>query len=456
LILEAREGLGGTWDLFRYPGIRSDSDMHTMGFSFRPWRSAKSISDGGAILQYLRDTAHEHGIESAIRFGERVVRASWDSNAACWSVEVQAGAEARSRRYVCQFLYMCTGYYDYAAGYRPQWQGMESFAGPIVHPQHWPQDLDYAGKRVVVIGSGATAVTLVPSMATRAAHVTMLQRSPTYVLSVPERDAIAGWMHHLLPEKLAHSLVRWKNVLLTMALFSLSRRFPRVCKSVLTKLARQDLGPDYDMVHFEPRYNPWDQRMCLVPDGDLFNTLRQGAASIVTDTIAAFTPGGIRLESGRELPADIIVTATGLRVKMMGGIRFDIDGTPVNVADKIIYRGLMCSDMPNFAFAFGYTNASWTLKAELSAEYVCRLLNYMDAQGCVAGTPRAPVNMETVQGIDLSSGYVQRAAAEFPKQGIDKPWLLNQNYLRDIAALRYGPVDDGVLEFKRAAALQVA
>ncbi len=457
-ILEARHALGGTWDLFRYPGVRSDSDMYTLGYSFRPWRSDKAITDGPSILRYIRDTARERGIDRAIRFGHRVTRASWSSGDSRWTVEAEAGPEGEVVRYTCGFLYLCTGYYDYAEGYRPDWPGMDRFKGRIVHPQDWPAGLDYADQRVIVIGSGATAVTLVPEMARQAAHVTMLQRSPSYVVALPARDAIADWLYHRLPERFAHGLARWKNVLLTTIVYTLARLGPELTKRGILRGVRRELGPDYDVgTHFTPRYNPWDQRLCIAPDADFFRALRSNKASVVTDEIESFTASGLQLRSGRTLEADLIVTATGLKLKLIGGLSLQVDGAPVDLAKALLYKGMMLSDVPNLACAIGYTNASWTLKCELTAAYVCRLLNHMDARGydwCVPRRPKGAVAEEPAIG--LTSGYIQRASGMLPKQGTRKPWRLHQNYARDLVALRLGGLEDGTLEFGRARPLPSA
>jgi cation diffusion facilitator CzcD-associated flavoprotein CzcO len=450
-ILEARDTIGGTWDLFRYPGVRSDSDMYTLGFSFRPWRDPKAIADGPSILAYIRETAQAYGIDRQIRFGHRVRRAEWSSAEACWTIEAERGPGREPVRLTCSFLYMCSGYYEYEQGYMPNWPGVEQFAGQVVHPQHWPEQLDYAGKRVVVIGSGATAVTLVPAMAERAAHVTMLQRSPSYVTSLPARDSLADWLRGNLPQRLAHGLVRWKNVLSSMYYYNLMRRLPEVSKRYLIKLVREQLGPDYDVAtHFTPRYNPWDERLCLVPDGDLFKAIRAGRASVVTDQIERFTPTGIRLRSGAELAADIVVTATGLVMRLMGGAQLVVDGAPVELARTISYKGMMFSDIPNLAAAIGYTNASWTLKCELTSRYVCRLLNHMDRRGYDQCTPRKidpSIRAEPV--INFTSGYVQRALPSLPSQGSRRPWKVYQNYLLDTLTFRLGTLDDGAMEFRR-------
>ena len=443
-ILEARAAIGGTWDLFRYPGIRSDSDMHTLGFSFHPWTQAKAIADGPSIRQYVHDTAQAYGIDKHIRFGTKVLAASWSTPEARWTVETRTAEGPKT--YTCNFLAMCSGYYSYDKGYTPSFTGAEAFAGRIVHPQHWPEDLDYAGKRVVVIGSGATAVTLVPEMAKTAAHVTMLQRSPTYVVSRPAEDAFANRLRRLLPGKLAYGVTRWRNVLLGMFFYRMTRKRPEKTKERLLGMVREHLGPDYDVAtHFTPRYNPWDQRLCLVPDADLFAALKAGRAEVVTDTIDRFVPEGVRLSSGTVLPADVIVTATGLELSLMGGVPISVDGESVKLADKLQYKGMMFSDVPNMAFTFGYTNASWTLKADLVAKYVCRLLNTMKKRGVTIATPRNddPHMMEE-PFVDFSSGYIQRAAGTLPKQGARKPWKLNQNYVLDVMAMRFGSVDDSM------------
>ena len=459
-ILEGRDAIGGTWDLFRYPGIRSDSDMYTMGYSFRPWTSPQALADGSSIREYIRATAREAGIDRRIRFNTWVKRASWSSSDARWTVEATrppatAGAAAETVRYTCNFLFMCSGYYRYSEGYTPEFAGAARFKGRIVHPQKWPAELDYAGKRVVVIGSGATAVTLVPAMATTAAHVTMLQRSPTYVVSLPGQDVIAGWLRRHVPEKLAYGLTRWKNVLLGMFFFQLSRRQPRRMKDFILKEVRAHLGPDYDVAtHFTPRYNPWDQRMCLVPDADLFQALKAGRASVVTDEIAEFTEGGIKLKSGRQLDADIIVTATGLTLELLGGMEVEVDGRAVDFSQTLSYKGMMYSDVPNLASCFGYTNASWTLRADLTCEYVCRLLNHMAATRTTQCTPQlrtSDAGMPERPWIDgFSAGYMQRVMHLFPKQGDREPWLNPQHYGRDKQMFRESPIDDGVMQFTTA------
>jgi cation diffusion facilitator CzcD-associated flavoprotein CzcO len=450
-VLEGRDAIGGTWDLFRYPGIRSDSDMYTLGYSFKPWKEAKAIADGPNILNYVKQTAQEHGIDRHIRFRHRVKRASWSTEDSRWTVEIERGPSKELARLSCNFLYMCSGYYNYEEGYTPEFQGVGRFKGRIVHPQKWPEDLDYRGKRVVVIGSGATAVTLVPAMADKAAHVTMLQRSPTYILTLPAQDAIANFLRRILPAKAAYWLTRWKNVFLAMLVFQLSRRRPEFVKKLIRHGVRTHLGPKYDVdTHFKPSYNPWQQRLCLVPDADLFNAIRQGKASVVTDHIDSFTEKGIRLKSGQALEADIIVTATGLNLLALGGMQIVVDRQDVDFARELSYKGMMLSDVPNLAVALGYTNASWTLKADLTSEYVCRLLNYMDRHGYTECRPHnSDPTVKPEPFIDFSSSYVLRSIDKFPKQGSKAPWRLYQNYALDILTLRFGKLDDGAMRFSR-------
>lgn len=456
VILEGRERLGGTWDLFRYPGIRSDSDMYTLGYSFRPWTDAKAIADGPAILRYLNETAREHGIDAHIRHQHRVVAASWSTADARWTVSVERGAEREPVTFTCNFLFMCSGYYNYAAGYLPEFPGRERFTGKIIHPQFWPESLDYAGKRVVVIGSGATAVTLVPEMAKAAAHVTMLQRSPTYIVARPSEDGIANWLRAKLPERVAYRLTRAKNVLLGQYLYRYARKNPAKMKARLVDMVRDELGPDYDVAtHFTPSYNPWDQRICLVPDADLFAAVREGRASVVTGHIDAFEADGIRLKSGELLPADIIITATGLDMLLMSGIPFTVDGQRVDPARSLGYKAMMYSDIPNLASSFGYTNASWTLKSDLTAAYVARLLNTMKKRGMRQVTPRISGDVKAEPFLDFTSGYVQRGMDKFPKQGDRKPWRVHQNYTLDLLSLKYGGVDEG-MEFSNPAPVHQA
>jgi len=458
VILEARDVIGGTWDLFRYPGIRSDSDMYTFGYSFRPWHSNSAIADGASIRSYIRDTAKAFGIDRKIYFRHRVKRASWSSADALWTLEAERGSEREPVSFTCNFLIGCTGYYDYAEGYTPAFAGTDSFRGRFVHPQQWPEDLDYAGKRVVVIGSGATAVTIVPAIAERAAHVVMLQRSPTYVISRPSQDAVAKWLRRYLPTRAAYALARWYNVLFGLYFYNLSRRKPQAVKNWIIKQASLQLGADYDVnTHFTPRYNPWDQRLCLAPDADFFRAIKAGRAEIVTDEIDAFTVNGIRLRSGRELLADIVISATGLKLKLLGGIELVVDDKPVNFAQTMNFKGVMFSDVPNLAAAIGYTNASWTLKCDLTCAYVARLIKYMDRHGYVACTPRQrDPSVAAEPLIDFSSGYIQRSIDQFPRQGSKKPWRLNQNYVRDLLSLRFGAVNDKALEFTQRSDVKAA
>ncbi|MDZ4370230.1 MAG: NAD(P)/FAD-dependent oxidoreductase [Phenylobacterium sp.] len=450
VILEGRDAIGGTWDLFRYPGIRSDSDMYTLGYAFKPWTQAKAIADGPSILKYVRDTAAENDIERHIRFGHQVKRADWSSADARWTIEADVDGETRT--FTAGFVFLCGGYYSYEGGYTPDFPGVETFKGALVHPQQWPEGLDYAGKQVVVIGSGATAVTLVPEMARTAGHVTMLQRSPTYVVSRPAEDAMANWLRSKLPGKLAYDIVRWRNVLFGMYFFNLARKKPEAVKANIIKMVREQLGPDYDVDrHFTPTYNPWDQRLCLVPDADMFREIKAGRASVVTDHIETFTEGGIRLKSGQEIPADVVVSATGLVLEVWNGVEIRVDGQVVEASQTLAYKGMMYEGVPNLASAFGYTNASWTLKCDLTCEYVCRVLNHLRKTGA---TTVVPVNDDPTvtfePWLDFSSGYVQRAMARFPKQGNKTPWKLNQNYALDLMSLRYAKLEDGVLRFSRA------
>ncbi len=451
-IFEARGDLGGTWDLFRYPGIRSDSDMHTLGYRFKPWTAAKSITDGSSILEYVRQTAADHGIEDRIRFHHRVVAANWSSEDSHWTVEAENAETGEAVRVTCDFLWTCSGYYRYDQGYTPEFEGLDRFAGEVVHPQHWPEDLGYAGKRVVVVGSGATAVTLVPAMAEQAAHVTMLQRSPTYIASLPAEDRIATRLRRFLPERAVYSIVRWKNVLIQTAFYQLSRRRPEMVKRFIRKGVKRALPPGYDVEkHFTPRYNPWDQRMCLVPDSDLFRAISKGDASVVTDMIATFTERGIELESGEQLEADVVVTATGLNLLFLGGLQLTVDGEDVDIPSKMTYKGMMLSGVPNLVFTVGYTNASWTLKADLTSEYVCRLLGHMDAHGYSRCVPEVDPSVTEEPLLDFTSGYVLRSLDQFPKQGSKEPWKLRQNYVFDIRTIRRGPIDDGAMRFGRGA-----
>jgi monooxygenase len=448
-VLEGRASAGGTWDLFRYPGIRSDSDMFTLGYSFRPWVEGKAIADGHSILKYINETAKDYGVDKHIRFNHLVKRAAWSSKDALWTVEAESGADQQVARFTCHFLFICSGYYSYTEGYTPVFPGSQRFAGQIVHPQKWPEDLAYADKRIIVIGSGATAVTLVPAMAKTAAQVTMLQRSPTYVVSRPEQDALANFLRRHLPAMLAYNLVRWRNILFGIYFFGLCKRSPeRVKKWILDRVIGA-LGADYDVnTHFAPRYNPWDQRMCLVPDGDLFESIKQGKASVVTDEIDTFTESGIKLRSGKELAGDIIVTATGLNLVALGNIQISVDGRHVDPANTLNYKGTMYGGIPNLASTFGYTNASWTLKSELTCDYICRVLNHMQQKGyrvCVPQNDDPTIKPEP--WLNLTSGYIQRVADKLPKQGSKTPWKLHQNYVKDILSLKFGSLDDGVIRF---------
>ena len=448
LILEGRGASGGTWDLFRYPGVRSDSDMYTLGYRFRPWRGSKAMADGPSILNYIRDTAVEFDVEKTIRYNHRVRRVSWSSEETRWTVEAETDPQ-NTAFFTCNFLYLCTGYYDYASGYTPEWSNMARFQGRVVHPQQWPQDLDYANKRIVVIGSGATAVTLVPALAERAAHVTMLQRSPSYIVARPAEDKIANSLRSFVPDRMAYALARWKNVLNATFFYNLARKRPELFKWLVASGVRKELREKYDAQHFTPRYNPWDQRLCFVPDADLFHAMRDGRVSVMTDEIETFTEDGLLLKSGEQLTADIIVTATGLVMKLFSGMQLVVDGAPVDLPKTLVYKGMMFSDVPNLAFAVGYTNASWTLKCDLTAEYVCRLVNHMDQHRYAICTPR--VNDEEVGEqpvIDFTSGYVLRALETLPRQGLKTPWRLHQNYVKDLRLMRYGRLEDGTMEFK--------
>lgn len=447
-LLEGRRSMGGTWDLFRYPGVRSDSDMYTLGYRFKPWLAAKAIADGPSIRDYIAETAAEHGVAPLVRYGHRVLRADWSSADAAWTLTVQRDDRPDPMKLRARFVLFCGGYYRYDQGHRPSWPGESDFRGTLVHPQAWPEGLSHAGRRVVVIGSGATAVTLVPELARSAAHVTMLQRSPSYVFARPAVDAVAEWLKARLPPLWAYRLVRLKNVAMQQYFYRLARRYPDKARERMVGLVRAQLPPGYDVErHFTPHYKPWDQRVCLVPDGDLFEAIRAGRASVTTDTIERFTSGGIRLASGAELPADIVVTATGLELSTVGNMALSVDGQPLEPARLMVYKGMMYSGVPNFAATFGYTNASWTLKADLSAEYACRLLNHLRRNGLRVCTPVRDPAVQEQPFLDFSSGYVQRALPLLPKQGDRKPWRLYQNYLLDLLALRFGRVDDGVMRF---------
>jgi cation diffusion facilitator CzcD-associated flavoprotein CzcO len=451
-ILEARDTIGGTWDLFRFPGIRSDSDMFTLAYPFRPWRGPRAIVDGPSILEYLRETAREYGVEERIRFHHRVERAEWSSADARWTIEVERVDTGEHVRLTCGFLFTCTGYYRYDAGYTPEFDDVERFTGQVVHPQFWSDEVQYAGKRVVVIGSGATAVTLVPALAQRAAHVAMLQRSPSYIVSLPALDPLARLLERMLPSRLAARIVRWKNVWGAVSIYNLSRSRPALMKRLIRRGLERRLPPGYDIdKHFTPRYEPWDQRLCFVPDDDLFEAIKAGKVSMVTDRIERFTETGLTLASGDELEADVIVTATGLNMVPLGGVGLRVDGQQVRLPDTLVYRGMMISGVPNLAFAFGYINQSWTLRADLTSEQVCRLLNHMDRHGYAQCVPRRPdAEVDSVPFAELTSGYMLRAIDQFPRQGAGEPWQHLQHYPRDRRSVRRAPVDDPALEFSRS------
>jgi monooxygenase len=450
VVLERRENLGGTWDLFKYPGIRSDSDMFTLGFRFKPWTSEKAIADGPSIMSYLKETVADSGIDKHIRYGHKVVGADWSDAENRWTVRVERdGQEVEIK---ASFLFACSGYYNYDEGYTPEFAGSDDFEGTIIHPQHWPEELDYAGKKIVVIGSGATAVTLIPALAdSGAGHVTMLQRSPSYILSLPDEDPIAERLRRLLPEGAAYTATRWKNVAQQSILYQACRKLPQRMRRTLTSLVKRQLPEGYDVdKHFSPRYNPWDQRLCLVPNGDLFKSIRNGNADIVTESIERFTETGIKLTSGEELQADIVVTATGLNLQLFGGAAISRNGVPVDLHDTMAYKGMMLTHLPNMAFTIGYTNASWTLKADLVSEFVCRVLNYMDANGFDTVEPQHPGNSVDERPLmDFTPGYVLRALDYLPKAGHVAPWRLKQNYLLDLRLIRRGKVDDEALEFTK-------
>ena len=456
LILEGRPAMGGTWDIFRYPGIRSDSDMHTLGYRFKPWRAAKAIADGPSILDYVHETASEYDVDRHIRYNHLATKASWSTEDARWTIEAEHRGTGETVRFTCNFLFMNSGYYSYREGYTPQFKNVEAFKGQIIHPQKWPEDLDYRNKKVVVIGSGATAMTLVPAMAKDVGHIVMLQRSPTYVVSAPDEDRIANVLRKVLPASWAYGLTRWKNVAFGQFMYRQTRTRPLKVKKRLIDMVRKELGPDYDVeTHFTPKYNPWDQRLCLVPNSDLFEAIRSGKASVVTDEIEGFSEKGIKLKSGKELEADIIITATGLNLVVLGEMQFSVDGAPIDFAKTWSYKGMMYSGVPNLVSTFGYINASWTLRADLTSEYVCRLINHMDAKGARQVTPRlreTDQNMPAKPWIgDFSSGYMARMMHRFPKQGDHEPWINPQNYTRDKQMIRFGALEDGALIFDNPA-----
>ena len=446
LILEARENIGGTWDLFRYPGVRSDSDMFTFGYKFKPWENPQSLSEGKEIREYLNQTARENDIDQKIRFGHKVVAAHWSWEDAQWELSVESATG--THEFKAGFLYMCAGYYSYDQGYRPPFAGEETFKGQIVHPQFWPQDLDYSGKRVAVIGSGATAVTLVPNLSKTADKVTLIQRSPTYIMKLPNRNALFELLKKAFPIKIAYRITRWRNLILTVGMFAFARAFPKKMKQLLMKAAAKDLPAGYPVdTHFNPSYKAWDQRLCVIPDGDLFAAIKSGRAEVVTDHIAEFTPEGIRTKNGTDVPADIIVTATGLQIKLLGGAQITVGDTPLNTHEALVYKGMMLSGLPNFALAFGYTNNSWTLKTDLTANLVCRILNYMDRNGYTTVVPEVPADIQEEEFLPLDSGYMKRAQHLLPKNGSKRPWRVYQNYLADMLLTRFGRVRDRHLRY---------
>jgi monooxygenase len=450
-LLESRESMGGTWDFFNYPGFRSDTDMQTLGYRFRPWTEGKAVADGPSILRYIKETAREGGVDRHIRYNHRAERAEWSTDDAQWTVTASRGDSGETATFTCSFLYVCSGYYKYDQGYSPEFEGTARFEGPIIHPHRWPDDLDYTGKRVVIVGSGATAVTLVPAMAPDAAHVTMLQRSPSYVIRIPLHDRIANGLRRLAGDRFSYLLTRWKNIFIAIAIYQLSRRRPRFMRRWLRSGVERSLPEGYDVdTHFNPDYEPWDQRLCMVPDGDLFKSISDGSASVVTDRIETFTEKGLKLESGRELEADIVVTATGFDLLAFGGIEFKVDGREINLPETYAYKGLMLSGLPNYAYTLGYTNAPFTLKADLVAQYVCRLLTFMDERDldiCV------PIKDDPTVGearlLDFEAGYVKRSEHLLPKAGSREPWKLGMSYVHDLVTLRHRPISDGALRFSR-------
>jgi monooxygenase len=455
-ILESRDRIGGTWDLFRYPGIRSDSDMYTFAFRFQPWQGEKTIADGASIRSYLNEVAVQNGVDTIIRFGHRVVEASWSSEQARWTVRADRSDGTGTTTFTCSFLYLCSGYYNYEHGNTPEFKGRERFEGTIVHPQFWPEDLEVEGRRIVVIGSGATAMTIVPALARSAAHVTMLQRSPTYVVSLPERDPSVPILRRIFGRRIANNVVRWKNILFLVGIYQMGQRLPGPTSRFLLKQVRRALPPDFDVAtHFTPRYKPGDQRLCSVPDGDLFVALSEARASVETDRIDTFTETGIHLTSGADLDADIIVTATGLDLLALGGIALSVDGRVVKVGETVAYRGMMLSGVPNMAFTMGYINATWTLKAGLIADHVCKILNFMDAQGHEVVIPREP-DPAISRGplLPSSAGYVQRRAGEFPQAAASGLWRASTNYFRDFISLRTSRVNNAALTFSTRVAAE--
>jgi monooxygenase len=455
-ILEGRDAIGGTWDLFRYPGIRSDSDMYTLGYNFKPWTEPQVIADGDRIRHYIQETAREGKIEDKVRFGCKVTSAAWSSETASWTLQVTKAATGETVSMSCNWLMMCSGYYNYEEGFTPEFKGRDDYKGQVIHPQFWPENLDYTGKRVVVIGSGATAITLIPSMTDKAGHVTMLQRTPSYVISVPQKDPMAKFLRRFLPEMTVYNICRARNNFITQSIFKLSRKYPNGIRKLLLKQVKAQVGDNFDMKHFTPPYNPWDQRLCAVPNGDMFRVLKKGKASVVTDLIDRFTEKGILLKSGKVLEADIIVTATGLNLRLFGGMEMTVDGEAVDMSKRISYKGMMFSDLPNMSNTLGYTNASWTLKADLIAEYVCRLIKHMDATGTRIATPKRDANVQPTPLLDMTSGYVARAEATLPKGADRAPWKLFQNYAMDREQLHHGKLEDGVMSFSKARAVSAS
>jgi len=451
-VLEGRENIGGTWDLFKYPGVRSDSDMHTMGFRFKPWKSSKMIADGPSIIDYLDETIEENNLREKIQFSKKLTNASWSSQESLWNLQIENQNDKTIEELTCNFLFMCGGYYNYDEGYTPEFKGREKFEGQIIHPQKWTEDIDYKDKKVVVIGSGATAVTIIPSMANETSHITMLQRSPTYYMAAPDQDKLANLAKKIFPSKTAYFIVRWKNILMGRMLFILLKRYPQRYKDRLINLVREHLGEDYDVdTHFTPKYMPWDQRLCFVPNGDMFEAINSGKASVVTDTIEEFTPKGIKLSSGKDLEADMIITATGLNMQFLNGVDIKINNETLDLSEKLAYKGMMFSDVPNLAATFGYTTASWTLGADLTSEYVCKLLNHMDKNGYSHFSPEPGKDVKSGGDyLDLNSGYIQRAAHKLPKQGSRSPWIMTQNYLKDLSQIRFGRITNSDLKFKKA------
>lgn len=449
-IFEGRERMGGTWDLFRYPGIRSDSDMFTLGYNFKPWTHGKPIADGGDIKSYIEETARDNKIDEKIQYSKRVINAAWSSAEGLWTLDVEDQQTKKIQKVTANFVLSCTGYYNYSSGYQPEFPGRENFKGQFIHPQFWPENLDYAGKKIVVIGSGATAVTVAPAMTDVAAHVTMLQRSPTYVMTIPQHDGMLQTLRKFLPEKWVYSIIRGRNVSFTWMFYNYCQKFPNSARKLILKLIRKQVGPDFDMKHFSPSYGPWDERLCAVPDGDLFKAIREKKMSVETDHIETLTENGIKLKSGKELEADIIISATGLNVQLFGNMSIEKDGQPFPYQEKMVYRGLLLEDLPNFGLVFGYTNASWTLKADLISQWVCRVINKMDKSGTpiVTAVNTDPSIVHT-PFVDMQSGYIQRAMGKVPQQGSKLPWKLYQNYLLDTVGLRFSKLNDGFLQFSK-------